>query len=304
MSALVSPAAPVVVPVGVRRGVVLALAAIEARRMLRSPLLWIGVALSGALLWQLLAEPGDWSGALYTSLPVTFGPLLAAVSMVVAGSFHRERLNPAGVGPVDEDTRAAGRLLGSMALVAIVALLTVAGAVAARLHGGFDLGDEPGRTLHAHYSWPEILQPICLAVMAIGAGALAGRRFKRRASATLTLFVGWFPVVMVYWLFSAPAVTPFSIFQIQPIVVEAGPADADPLAFPSTWLLGAPGEYQGYWAREFTSIPLGIGHDLYLLGLAAVLAGLALPRRRLLGVVPLGLLAAAVGVLIQKVVIP
>jgi hypothetical protein len=305
MSALLEAAAPEVRPVhDVRRRVVLALAAIEARRQLRSPLLWLGLALSAAFLWQSLRAPGDWSGALYSMLPIVVGPLVAALSMVVAGSFHRERIELPGAGPVDEETRAAGRLLGSMASVAVVVVATVAAATAARLHGGFDLGDEPGRTLHAQYSWPEILQPVCLALLAVGAGSAAGRRFRRRATAALTLFVAWFPVVLVAWAFAAPQVTPFSIIQLQPISVEIGPSDADPLSFPSSWLLSAPGEYQDHWARAFTSIPLGIGHNVWLLGLALTLTGLALPRRRALPVVACGILLGTVGVVTQFLVIP
>jgi hypothetical protein len=305
VSALVEASAPAPVPVkDVRRRVVLALGAIEARRQLRSPLLWLGLALSGASLWQSLREPGDWSGALYGMLPIVVGPWVAALSMVVAGSFHRERIELPGAGPVDEEARAAGRLLGSLASVALVVVATAAAATAARLHGGFDLGDEPGRTLHAQYSWPEILQPVCLALLAVGAGAAAGRRFRRRAAATLTLFVGWFPVVMVAWAFSAPQVTPFSIIQLQPVTVEIGPPDTDPLTFPSSWLLSAPGEYQDFWGRAFTSVPLGIGHDVWLVGLALALTGVALPRRLALPVAACGIVLCVVGVVTQYLVIP
>ena len=66
-----------------------------------------------------------------------------------------------------------------------------------RWQGGFDIGDEPGRTLHAQFTLPELLQPVVLALLAVAVGAAAGRRLRRRATATLLLFVGWFPFVTV-----------------------------------------------------------------------------------------------------------
>jgi hypothetical protein len=288
----------------VRRRVVRALAVIEARRLLRSPLVWLGLVLAVVYVWGTFQSPPDWSGARYVGLPDFIGPVAAGISMAVAGAFHRERIDPTGAGPVGEGTRAAGRLTGSLVLVGLVVLLTGVGAALARWHGGFDLGDEPGRTLHAQYSWPEILQPVCLALVAVGAGAVAGRRFRRRATATLTLFVGWFPVAFVPWAFQSTTVAPFSILQLQPLTIDVGPVGTDPLSFPSSWLLLVPGEYQDFWGRAFTSIPLGVGHDLWLLGLAAVLTALALPRRRLLPLLAAGLVVAAAGVALQYAVIP
>lgn len=287
-----------------RRRVALALAGIEARRLLRSPLLWLGLVLASVFVWGTLHAPGDWSGALYTGMPDFIGPVAAGISMAVASAFHRERTDPAGAAPADEETRAAGRLLGGLVLVGLVGLVTAVGAAVVRWHGGFDLGDEPGRTLHAHYSWPEILQPVCVALVAVGAGAVTGRRFRHRAAATLTLFVVWSPVSFVAWAFQAPAVTPFSVIQLQPITINVAPASADPLTLPSSWLLLAPGQYQDFWGRAFTSVPLGVGHDLWLVGLATVLTGLALPRHRLVPVLAVGLVLAAGGVVLQYLVIP
>jgi hypothetical protein len=281
-----------------------ALARVEARRMLRSPVFWIGVALTLLFGWTSMRVPGEWSGARYTTAPVLVGPVAAAISLAVAGSFQRERAGVSEDAPVGEGIRAAGRLLGALSLVAVVAVLTAAGAIAARWYGGFDLGDEPGRTLHAHFSWPEVLQPVALALLAVAVGAAAGRRFRNRASATLTLFVGWFPFVMAYWMFQAPAVTPFSVIQVQPISVEIGPVDADPLAFPATWLLSMPGEFQDHWARLVVSVPLGAGHNLWLLGLTALFLALALPRRARPALVVTGTVLVAVGITMQYLAIP
>ena len=218
---------------------VLALARPEARRLLRTPLVWIGLALTVFFTWATMQSPDDWSGARYMVAPVLVGPWLATLSFAVAGSFHRERSGLAADAPVGEEVRSLGLLGGAAVLVLLVAVVTMVGGVAARWHGGFDLGDEPGRTLHAHFSWPELIQPVVLAMLAVAVGAAAGRRFAHRATATLALFIGWFPFVMVSWAFQSRAVTPFSILQIQPVSLRVGPVDADPLSFPSTWLLSA-----------------------------------------------------------------
>lgn len=280
---------------------VLALARPEARRLLRTPLVWIGLALTVFFTWAVMRSPDDWSGARYMVAPVLVGPWLATLSFAVAGSFHRERSGLAADAPVGEEVRSVGLLGGAAVLVLLVAVVTAVGGVAARWHGGFDLGDEPGRTLHAHFSWPELIQPVVLAMLAVAVGAAAGRRFAHRATATLALFIGWFPFVMVSWAFQSRAVTPFSILQIQPVSLRVGPVDADPLSFPSTWLLSAPGEYQDHWARLLVSVPLGVGHNVWLLGLTCLFLAVALPRRLRAVLLGVGSALAIAGVALQYV---
>jgi hypothetical protein len=183
-------------------------------------------------------------------------------------------------------------------------VLSAVGALLVREHGGLDLGDEPGRTLHAQFTLPEILQPVALAVLAIAVGAAAGRRFRRRASASLALFVGWFPFVTITWAFSSAPVTPFSIIQIQPVSVEIGPVTQDPLTFPGKWLLSAPGEFQDHWARLFVSARLGLAHDIWLLGLALVFVALAVPRGSRTMPAAAGAVLAVAGVTWQYLLIP
>jgi hypothetical protein len=284
--------------------VVAALAAGEARRYLRNPLLWLGVALSGAFLWAAVEQPGDWHGARYQGAPITLGPLFVVISLMVAGSFHRERLGVSAEAPVGEALRATGRLVGALAPVAVVAVLTAAVAIWVRRTGGLDLGDEPGRTLHAQFTLAELLQPVVLALLAVAVGAAAGRRLRHRATATLLLFVGWFPVVTVYWAFQSPGVVPFSIIQTQPVTVAIGPVTANPLDFPASWLLSQPGEYQDHWARQFVSGTLAAGHDVWLLGLACLFLAVALPRHRRPLLLGPGALLAVVGLALQYAVIP
>jgi len=286
------------------RAVVAALATAEARRLLRSPLLWVGVVLAAALTWTTMRQPYDWSGARYQAAPILVGPLLVVISILVAGSFHRERLGVSAEAPVGETLRATGRLVGALAPVAVVATLTVAGALWVRGHGGLDIGDEPGRTLHAQFTLPELLQPVVLALLAVAVGAAAGRRLRHRATATLVLFVGWFPFVTVSWAFQSRHVTPFSIVQTQPVSVPVGPIAANPLDFPASWLLTQPGQYQDHWARQFVSAQLAAYHDVWLLGLACLFVALALPRHRRALPLAVGALLAAAGVALQYMVIP
>jgi hypothetical protein len=299
----VLPAAPAVRPAPTVR-LLRALARPEARRILRSPVVWLGVGLTFLSSYDLFHGTEDWPGAKYWGGSIALGPLLVATSMAVAASFHRERVGLAPDTPVGEATRTWGRLLGAGALVGLVALLALGGAVAARGAGGFPLGEEPGRTLHAHYTLAEVLQPVALAVLAVATGAAAGRRLRHRAAAHLVLFVGWFPFVLVAWAFQSPDVTPFSIIQVQPITVPAGPAAADPTALPATWLLSAPNEYQDYWGRLFVSADLAAWHVAWLLGLAGLFFALALPAGHRRWPATVGLVLAVAGVAGQYAVIP
>jgi hypothetical protein len=284
--------------------VVAAIATAEARRLLRSPFLWVGVALAAAFTWATVQQPDDWSGARYQAAPILVGPLLVVVSILVAGSFHRERLGVSAEAPVGEAVRATGRLVGALAPVAVVAALTAAGAVWVRGQGGLDIGDEPGRTLHAQFTLPELLQPVVLALLAVAVGAAAGRRLRHRATATLVLFVGWFPFVTVSWAFQSRHITPFSIVQTQPVSVPVGPIAANPLDFPASWLLTQPGQYQDHWARQFVSAQLAACHDVWLLGLTCLFLALALPRHRRGILLAVGGLLASGGVALQYAVIP
>ena len=102
---------------------VLALARPEARRLLRTPLVWIGLALTVFFTWATMQSPDDWSGARYMVAPVLVGPWLATLSFAVAGSFHRERSGLAADAPVGEEVRSLGLLGGAAVLVLLVAVV-------------------------------------------------------------------------------------------------------------------------------------------------------------------------------------
>lgn len=287
--------------------VVRAISRAEAGRILRSPLLHLGLALSAVFSWAVVRPGGnrdEWSGDEYGAAPVMFVPLLIATAILVSAAFHRER-DPVGTeAPASTTARSTGILLGTAPVLVLVGLLTAGLALYVDGVGGLDLGDEPGRTLGARFTAFELLQHASLTVLAIASGAAAGRRLASRATAALVLFAGWFPAMFVYWLFQVPAIVPFSIVQVQPVNVRVAPQDTDPLTLPAEWLLSAPNEFQDYWGRYFVSNGLAGWHDLWLLGLSCLFLSLVFTggwRRRLLA---LGAVLAVAGITAQYAVIP
>ena len=287
-----------------RTGVLPALVRTEAVRMLRNPVPWLCLALSVWALWTTVPEVGEWPGSSYEGMIPPVAPLLFGISVAVAVAFHRGRTEVAPAAPVQEGRRALARLLAATPFLVVAAGLAGLTARRERDLGGLWLGMEPGRTTEAFHTTAELSQHVALAFVAVALGAALGRRVSRLAAVLPALFVLWF-VAMTYWLFGARPVTPFSVIQVQPVYLTAGPASADPLSFPADWLLvGAPHVQDG-WARQLVSESLAWWHDVWLLGLALLLLALAWPtspvRRRL---VAGGLVLAAAGVLGQQVAIP
>lgn len=274
---------------------------IEARRMLRHPALWLSLPL--VVWWASGLFEEEWSGARYTGLLPSLAPLFLGISLASVSAFGRELVPVADDAPTSPTRRSVARLLAGLGPVAVAVAVVVAGTVWLRLRGGLDLGDEPGRTLHAHYTLPELLQPVILAVVAVAAGAATVHLLRSRLAAAIVLVVGWF-VGSTYWLFSGTVVRYLAPVQPQPVQAEVGPWSADPTAFPSTWLLSAPGEYQDHWARVVVSPAIAAWHDVYLIGLTAVLVGIAIPGRSRLPLLLGGLVVAVAGVVMQAVVWP
>ena len=297
------------VPATPRRGgtgrVVRALAAVEAGRLLRNPAIPVGLAFSLWLLWQVDPASEDWSGSSYQGMGIASVALLWAVSTAAAIAFGRERVPVAVDAPVGETARAVARLAAMLPLVVLTGAFAALVAWRERDLGGLPVGEEPGRTLEALHTLPELLQHVALGVLAVALGAALGRRLSRLALVVPLLFLFWYLAGAFYWLYGASVVTPFSVVQVQPVLVIVGPPDADPLGFPQEWLLAAPNEYQEGWGRLFVSDTLAWAHDAWLLGLAGLLLAAAVPAgrvRRLL--LAGGLLVAVVGAVVQVRVIP
>ena len=278
------------------------LARLEGRRMLRHPAPWGGLALSALMVGDVWGE--DWSGQRYTGLVAALTPLLIGVSVASVSAFGRELVPIAEAAPLGRSLRTRARLAGGLPLVALVALVVAAGAVVLRLVGGVPLGDDPGRTLHAHHSLPELLQPVLLAVVAVAAGAVAVRVVRQALAAAIVLAVAWFLFGGTYWLFEGGWTRWLAPVQVQPFSVEVGPIQTDPSTFPADWLLSAPGPYQDHWARVVVSPLVAVWHDAYLVGLVLLLLAVVLagPLRRLL--LAAGLAVAAAAVALQHAAAP
>jgi hypothetical protein len=295
---------PTLRPRGRSGAVVRALALAESRRMLRNPVLWVGAGLSVWAMWSVVPDPDEWPGASYESIVVSSVPLLFAISVVVAVSFHRERVQVAAAAPVGEPLRILARLVAALPLVLVTVGFAALLAWRQRDIGGLSLGMEPGRTTEALFSTGELAQPVALAVLAVAIGAALGRRMSHLASAVPLLFGLWF-LVSIYWLFQLRVITPFSILQAQPIRVYAGTPSTDPLSFPAHWLLEAPGEFSEQWNRVFVSGALAWWHAVWLLGLSALWIAVVVPRGRARRWLVVGGTALAiVGVIAQFRVLP
>jgi hypothetical protein len=284
--------------------VVTALARGEVRRMLLSPWLPAGLVVS-AIVARDWAGPQGWAGERYGTWFLVPAGLVLACALLASSAFHRLRSDAAPSAPAGESERFAAVLLATSVPVALTTAFVVGQAVWIRAGDGLDLGQEPGRTLHAFPTLPELVQPVLLAVLGVATGAALGRRLRHRITAVLVLLVGWFPVLWIYWAFQAPAVAPLAVVQAQPVSVDVGPPDTDPVAFPARWLLEPPGEYQDHWARLVVSEPLAWGHNAWLVGLSALLLATAMPSgkpRRVVAVA--GALVAGAALATQYLVHP
>lgn len=281
-----------------------ALARIEAGRMLRSPAPWAGILLWVGANTLTLTQPALWVSSQYEELMTSATYLCLGVSVAAAYAFSRERVNVSEEGSMPADQRAAARLLGGLSLVALVAVVVAAGALWLRLRGGVAMGGEPGRTLHAHHTFPELLQPVLLAALAVAVGAAVVHVVRHPLAASIVLFVGWFIVGPAYWTINGPVLRWVAPLQVQPLHVEAAPASTDPLTLPATWLLEGPGPFQDYWARLVVVPELAAWHDLYLLALTLLAAAVALPGRYRRPLVVVGASLAVVAVLLQASVTP
>lgn len=295
----VRPATAASAPAMVTRALVVT----EARRMLRNPVPWACLALTIWAMWTVTPEPGEWPGASYEGIIPAVAPFLFGISVAASLPFHRARHDVAPAAPVSEARRTLARLLAALPFVVVALAYAVLVAWRERDLGGLWIGMEPGRTTEALHTTAELAQLVALALVAVALGAALGRRMSRLVALVPALFVLWF-VVSVYWLFGQAALTPYSMIQVQPLNITVGPSSADPLSFPSDWLLvGSPHTSEG-WQRQWVSEALEWWHDVWLLGVAALLLGVAWPRSGRRALLAVGTVLAVAGVVGQHVVIP
>jgi hypothetical protein len=278
------------------------LAWIETRRMLRHPAPWIGLAGTGWFAAGVFDQ--TWAGAHYQGLVASLAPLLAGVTVAGISAFTREHTAVSDEAPLGAAQRSVARLLGGLSLAAMVAGVVSGAAIWLWLRGGLVLGDEPGRTQHAFYTFPELLQPVLLAGLAVSFAAALAHVVRHRLAASIVAFVVWFLVCGTYWLFNGPELRWLTPVQVQPISVAVAPVETDPGTFPATWLLSVPGEYQDHWARLVVSPALAGWHDVYLVALTVLLGAVAVPGRFRRHVVVAAAALAVVAVLLQRAVMP
>lgn len=285
------------------RAAVRRLALMEGRRMLRHPAPWLGLVLSVWWAYDSFTGP-QWASLRYEVLLASLTPLLLGISLASASAFGRGRVAVADEAPVEPARRAVARLAGGLGLVALLAAVVAGAVVWLRIRGGLDLGDEPGRTLHAHYSLPELLQPVLLGVFAVAIGAAVVHVVRQRLVAAVVLFVGWFVVGATYWMLNSAELRWLTPLQVQPLMVDVGPPNTDPTTFPADWLLSTPGEFQHHWARLVVSPAVAAWHDAYLVGLTAMVVAVAVPGRVRRMLLVVGAALAVVAVLMQRTVAP
>lgn len=282
-----------------------ALVAVEARRTATSPAVWIGIAVSTYFLWA--SRDVDFSAGTYQASSASFAGAAAgivALGVVVGG---RDRELPGGPLAADavvgDDERATARLLGMWPAVLAASAFTAVVFAVERITGGHWIGDRPGVVSDVVHGPAEMLQPVLLFVLAATAGVAAGRATAQRALVAVlgVVVVGTFGFFSWAWQWR-PAIflTPV---QVQPIEIDLGPA-VDPMSLPRSWRLSAPDLYHRNWARVVVDSTMAAWHDVYLLGLAAICAALAIRRgpARVLAAVGVGL--TVLGVVAQVVVAP
>jgi hypothetical protein len=281
MSAVATPVASAALGGTVERKSVLALAGVEARRNLRSPLLLVVLAFSALSLLNM--NGANWSGGSYADLPLYFVPLAGGtffLGLRSAGRDHRVEVPPLGEDcALDETTRTAGRLLGLAVFPAIAAAGVLVVEVASRIEGGYWIGDAPWRTDTALHTPFEMLQPVALVALAGAAGVAAGRRFRHRTPIAVFGGVMTFLLWSAWWAFQWPPMFVISLVQTQPISRWAGPASAGASPFPDHWLVSYD-DYEHIWSRQYVDQALIGGHVLYLVGLTVLCVGAALRVRR------------------------
>lgn len=294
-----------------RRRVLTELARAEARRNLRSPWLWCGIAAS-AWVGRLMLT-ADYQAGTYQGAMAAFSGVAAAVFVLgaIAGSRDRGTTSATGL-PLSEesvvttDERTIARLLGLLPVVAVGTLYVIAVFVASRIEGGFWVGDVPGRSDTAQHGLFEALQPVVLFLTAGAAGVAIGRT---RTPRPLAYILGVLVLVMagfLYWAWQGDGVVYVSLVQTQPFevdITEVGQSiDFD--SVPDDWLLSAPDPYDKRWAHLVFDQRVAAAHDLYLLGLAALAAGLAVRGRNGRLLAAAGGLAAVAGVVAQIALFP
>lgn len=286
----------------VSSGSVWQLAIIEGRRSLRRASIWIGLVLT--IVLAATSTTADWpSGSYIEKIPQSFMPIVLGTFIAAFRTGRRDsEHNAAESAPLGPDHRALARL-GSLALPVLLTTLAVASfAIASRVEGGFWLGDHPRRTDTAHHTVPELLQ-LPLIVAFVGAAGIALGRTRVRYAMASSIVAGALVFTMFtgYFLFNIPPMHAVTLVQTQPMFIELD-AGTNVEQLPTDWFVEAADE--GRPVRQLVHQPTILGHDLYLVGLTALAAGLAIRDTRGRRLAIAGAALATASVILQLVVSP
>ena len=262
-----------------RRAAIAQLARIETLSMLRRVSIWIGVALSISYVVIGAQAQEDWSSQKYQSLvPLGVFPMTMATFVAGVRSGNRDRSIRGALAdeaPLGGEQRTLARLASLIVPVGFVVLVMVAISVGSRIEGGFRVGDGRFRTDSAVHSVVELLQPP-LVVAVVGAAAIAiGRWVVRPGPAAVIGVVVLFLTGSAYWMWNAGYAYATALMQVHPL------EDLDVVHTPTVIL-----------------------HDLYLLGLIGLFAGLSLRGASRLRLVMGGAVLAGLSVAAQLAVSP
>jgi hypothetical protein len=258
----------------------IALVAVEARRSLTAPWLWLGMAATSWFAFNTTAT--TYAGGGYHGLMASFSGVAAGLFLLAVNAGGRDHTIGGPVAPeaaVGADDRALGRLVGLWPAVGVAVLFAGAVFAVQRLEGGMRIADWPAGGNQALYSIVEMLQPPILFVVAATAGVALGRASAHRAIVSVAGALVIVATGVAYWAWQWRPAVWFTLIQTQPIEVRLG-SDFSPQLAPSTWMLSAPDQYEPTWGRVIVHHWMAGWHLVYLVGLASVFAGLAIRGRR------------------------
>lgn len=260
---------------------VMTLARIEARRYATRVSVWAGwLAMVAVAVWHR----SDWPGGAYEEV-LPLAPGFGALGTFVAGVRTGGRDHDTEAGPLAEEAglgdreRAAARLAGLAVPVGLAVLMVLAVAVVSRIEGGFWLGEGPRRTDSARHTPAELLQPVLFVALAGALGVSVGARVQRSVLAIAAGVFVWTAVVPLAWMWNAPGRYPVAPLQAMPLRVPL--PDVRTFAdMPADWFGESPTQYEPHFTRSLVHTPTVVLHDLFLLGLLAVVVAWAWPARR------------------------
>ncbi len=256
---------------------------LEARRHLRRASIWIGFAISATMMMLVVFVWEDtWSGDLAGQVPLAITPLAFGtfIAGVLSGGRDRSTALPglAEEAALDDGERALARLGALTVPVVLGVVLAIAAAIASRIEGGFVIGDAPWRTDSAMLGPLELLQLPLVVALGGAIGLAAGRSTRRAAPAVIIGAIATVLATSGWWALNMPGLHAFTWLQIQPIEIDL-PAPIDPASFPAGWFVNTPSEYDG-WRRQMVHLPTVASHNVYLLGLIVLAAGVAVRQQR------------------------